>query len=166
MQLAEVIEEKKINIYDLGDISRYLLSIFTPKNDHATENGDKTPFYGFSEIYKFIFENVPNSKIFAIGGTDELTSTIYKTEGLFQNVIHLDSGIDVKQQFMQQLRDVDKDGALIFPPTFHEHHKSYLRDIFDLEVNKDPLNIKSLIFYGIQGLNVSEEDVSIIKQRE
>lgn len=83
MKLAEEIEEKNITIYDLGDISRYLLSIFTPKNDHANENSDKTPFYGFSEIYKFIFENVPNSKIFAIGGTDELTSTIYKTEGLF-----------------------------------------------------------------------------------
>lgn len=64
------------------------------------------------------------------------------------------------------MRDVDKNGVLLFPPTFHEHHKSYLRDIFDVEKNKDPLDLKSLIFYGIQGLNVSEEDVSIINQRE
>jgi len=28
------------------------------------------------------------------------------------------------------------------------------------------LNLKSLTFYGIQGLNVSEEDISVINQRK
>jgi hypothetical protein len=81
-----------VSIYDLGDISRYLLSVFTPQNDEA-------PFNGFVEIYKFIYENVPNSKIFVVGGSDELAQTIYDAEALFSHVIHLDSGIDVKGQF-------------------------------------------------------------------
>jgi hypothetical protein len=96
-----LIKEKNISIYDLGDISRYLLSIFTPKSE-------ETPFYGFAEIYKFIYEKVPNSKIFVIGGSDELASTMYTPENLFSNIIHLDSGIDVKSQFKYQLKDIDK----------------------------------------------------------
>jgi len=53
-----------------------LLSKFTPKNE-------ETKFYGFVDIYKFIYENVPNSKILVVGGSDELSSTVYNSQGLF-----------------------------------------------------------------------------------
>jgi hypothetical protein len=53
----------------------------------------------------------------------------------------------------------------LFEPSFHEHHKSYLRQIFSPE-NQSPLSLKSLTFYGIQGLNVSEEDIAVVNQKQ
>ena len=54
---------------------------------------------------------------------------------LFQNITHLDSQIDVKPKFKLQIEDRDKmTGEYLFQPTFHEHHRSYMRDHFQPEI--------------------------------
>ena len=91
-----------------------------------------------------------------IGGSDDISRSIYeantpraienlnevikeakldlvssKSHGLFETIIHVDSQIDVKPRFKLQIEDRDKvTGEYLFQPTYHEHHRSYLREIF------------------------------------
>ena len=71
-----------------------------------------------------------NSKIIVIGGSDDICKSVYDAK-LFDHIIHLDSMIDLKPMFKLQIEDIDKiTGTYLFEPTFHEHHRSYLRELF------------------------------------
>ena len=76
---------------------------------------EKKKLRNFIDLYKFIYENVPNSKIFVIGGSDEVCQSGYKSY-LFDHVIHFDCQIDVKQKYKLQLEDKDAQGNLLFNP--------------------------------------------------
>lgn len=62
-----------------------------------------------------------------------------------------------------------KTGDYLFEPTYHEHHRSYLREVFTqtevgTEKNQSDFHpLKTLTFYGVQGQNVSEEDFLTIQ---
>ena len=78
--------------------------------------------------------------------------------------------MDVKPKFKLQIEDRDKvTGAYLFQPTFHEHHRSYLRQVFSPEQNLKSettlvSGITDLIFYGVQGQNVSKEDFDLVNK--
>lgn len=67
----------------------------------------------FADLYEYIIGKVPNSKIFVIGGSDEVSRSGYKSK-LFDHVIHMDCQIDVKPKFKLQLEDKDASGKLLF----------------------------------------------------
>lgn len=91
---------------------------------------EQTNISNLHELYEYIYTNVPNSKIFVIGGSDEVCKSGYRSK-LFDHVVHLDSQIDVKPKFKHQIDDRDKNGNLLFMPQFFEHHRSYLREVFE-----------------------------------
>jgi len=88
IELAHEIRRKQMNIYDLGDISKYQLSKYSKDVKHEDSQS-------FVEIFRFIMNKVPHSKIILIGGSDEICKTVYKSH-LFENIIHIESQIDVK----------------------------------------------------------------------
>ena len=68
------------------------------------------------------------------------------------------------------MEDRDKvTGAYLFAPTYHEHHRSHLRDIFTSKAEglQQPSfrDLKSLTFYGVQGHIVSQEDLAILEAK-
>lgn len=73
----------------------------------------------------------------------------------------------MKPKFKLQIEDRDKaTGEYLFQPTYHEHHRSYLRNHFIPEQFKQEMVVRGLrnvVFYGVQGQIVSEEDTVIIK---
>lgn len=69
----------------------------------------------FVDLFEFITKKVPNSKIFVMGGSDEVCLSGYRSK-IFDHIIHLDSQIDVKPKFKLQLEDKDANGKLLFQP--------------------------------------------------
>jgi hypothetical protein len=65
---------------------------------------------------------IPNAKIIVIGGSDEICKSVYDSK-VFDHIIHMDSSIDVEPMFKLQIQD----GKVQYDPTYHEHHRSYLR---------------------------------------
>lgn len=66
--------------------------------------------------------NIPHAKIIVIGGSDEVCKSVYDSN-VFDHIVHMDSSIDVEPMFKLQI----KDGKVVYEPTYHEHHRSYLR---------------------------------------
>lgn len=106
-------------------------------------------------MVNYILEKVPRSKVILIGGSDDACKGLHEAEAI-KDIIHVDSQIDAKGRFKFQLHDKNKTGELLFKPSYHEHHGSYLRTLYlhDKEHRPD-----SLIFFGLQGHRVSQEDV-------
>ena len=69
----------------------------------------------------------------------------------------------MKGKFKIQIEDLNPLGQFIFEPTYHEHHRSYLREIF--EKNEPISDLKSLTFYGLQGAFVSQGDIDLVKSK-
>lgn len=67
-------------------------------------------------------------------------------------LIHIDPALDIKQLFRRQFDENE--------PTFHEHHQSHMRMIYEDQELRQKLNV---IHYGLQGHKVREEDVDYIK---
>jgi hypothetical protein len=80
-------------------------------------------------LIKYILNKVSNAKILIIGGSNDVCKAVYDSN-VFDNIIHLDSMVDVKSMFKMQIQDRDAKGKFVFDPSYHEHHKSYLRNIF------------------------------------
>lgn len=149
----------------MGNIRKYQLSKF---KDHSIPGG-KTILtegeYGaterkesFTEIYKFIFESIPKSRIIVLGGADDVCISLY-TSKLFSTIIHLDEAIDVQPMFKLQIPD-KKEGKFLFDPVYHEHHRSFLREVF----KKDQSDwLKQIVFYGLNGSIVSKQDLDLLK---
>ena len=49
---------------------------------------------------------------------------------MFSTIVHLDSAIDAQPKFKLVISDKDAEGKPVFPPAYHEHHRSFLRNIF------------------------------------
>lgn len=77
-------------------------------------------------------QKIPNSKIVVIGGSDDVCKSVYDSK-VFDHIIHMDSSIDVEPMFKLQI----KDGKVVYEPTYHEHHRSYLRQIFQEEKQEE-----------------------------
>lgn len=120
--LAPQLKSCGFHIYDLGDITKYQLSIY--QNNQETEKK-----HTLSEIINFILVKIENSKIVIIGGSDDVCKAIHEADQI-QDIIHIDSMIDAKDKFMLQLQDRNKQGELLFKPSYHEHHTSYLRTLY------------------------------------
>jgi hypothetical protein len=94
--LSEELKECQINLYDIGDLFKYQLSKYQKKVQQES----------FSKIYQYIFANIPNSKIFVVGGSDDISKSVYNSS-LFEHIVHIDSQIDVKPKFKLQIEDRD-----------------------------------------------------------
>ena len=67
-------------------------------------------------------------------------------------LISIDSQLDIKEKYRKQ---VDFE-----PPTFHEHHQSYLRMIYE---NKDVRSkIQRIIHFGLQSHRVAQKHVDFV----
>eukprot|EP00356_Strombidium_inclinatum_P009840 CAMPEP_0170483080 /NCGR_PEP_ID=MMETSP0208-20121228/2819_1 /TAXON_ID=197538 /ORGANISM="Strombidium inclinatum, Strain S3" /LENGTH=205 /DNA_ID=CAMNT_0010755991 /DNA_START=185 /DNA_END=802 /DNA_ORIENTATION=- len=137
IDLSEQLKQKKINIYDLGNISKYQLSKYKSKSRRQSINKmptspDKEPpleksltrdysdkslkiqgsanAYNFDQIYRYIFNCIPKSRIVVVGGSDDVCKSVYdscvkemdpelmmmdaehfSSEGLFDTIIHFES---------------------------------------------------------------------------
>ena len=106
--------------------------------------------YNFDQVFRYIFNNIPKARVVVIGGSDDVCRSVYEacaenkdvesihdtdkknTHGLFKTIVHFDSLVDVKPKFKLQIEDKDKKtGDYLFLPTYHEHHRSYIRDYFN-----------------------------------
>mmetsp|Transcript_72 Transcript_72/g.145 ORF Transcript_72/g.145 Transcript_72/m.145 type:complete len:326 (-) Transcript_72:480-1457(-) len=149
--------------------------------NHIEQSNQNTSNLNFDQLYNFIFRYIPKSKVIVIGGSDDIGKSVYESctlssldamnelmeeaqmeqikdkafDGVFRTVVHIDSQIDVKPKFMLQIEERDKiTGDYLFGPTYHEHHRSYLREVFIPEKpseEKRVMGIRDILFYGVQG---------------
>lgn len=150
--LANQLKQNGVQIYDLGEITKYQLSIY--QNNQQTKDS-KT----LTDVVNYILEKVPKSKIVLIGGSDDLCKGLHEAEAI-KDIIHIDSQIDAKERFKLQLNDKNSTGQPLFKPSYLEHHGSYLRTLYTHENVHRP---DSLIFFGLQGHRVSQEDVDWVR---
>lgn len=93
-------------------------------------------YNSFSYLYEYVMTKIPNSRIIVIGGSDEICKSVYDSK-VFDHIIHMDQSIDAKPMYKLEIAD----GRFKYEPTYHEHHRSYLRQIFAEE--KQPEESKS-----------------------
>jgi len=94
IELSQLIKSKNINIFDLGNISKYQLSMYKDKSrrysmdkiqhiglelNHIEQSHHNSSYINFDQLYNFILRSVPNSKIVVIGGSDDICRSVYET---------------------------------------------------------------------------------------
>lgn len=110
-----------MNIYDIGNITKYQLSKYLKKQQVENDEA-KLQQNSFSYLYQYVMLKIPNSKVIVVGGSDDICRSVYDSK-VFDHIVHMDSSIDVDPMFKLQIRD----GKTLYEPTYHEHHRSHLR---------------------------------------
>lgn len=88
--IANQLKENGVQLYDLGEITKYQLSIYQNQTDTEKKS--------MCEIINFILKSVPNSKIIMIGGADDACKGVHEAECI-EDIIHIESQIDAKERF-------------------------------------------------------------------
>jgi hypothetical protein len=99
--LASQLKECGVQIYDLGDITKYQLSIYQNSAEDQKDIDEKIT-KSLSEIIDFIIDKIPKSKVIVIGGSDDVCKGIHEGNRI-NEIIHIDSQIDTKARYKHQL---------------------------------------------------------------
>jgi hypothetical protein len=128
-----MLKQEQVNVFDLGNVRKYQLSKFKDKGGDLNmvegEFGSNEREQSLTEIYKLILGTIPKSRIILIGGADDVAISLYLSK-MFSTIVHLDSAIDAQPKFKLVISDKDAAGKPVFPPSYHEHHRSFLRNIY------------------------------------
>ena len=108
-----------------------------------------------------ILSKVRQSKVFVVGGSDEMTLSLIQAMEQVESLknkehgiraLHFDSSIDVKPKHQRQIDEED--------PTYHETNHSYFRQLFAEEVQVR--NLSEMTFVGVQGHRVTKHEVEVV----
>ena len=138
------ISEMKIKVYDCGNIkakSRNLEDLFTQIHDAVFQ----------------ILSQIINSKVFIVGGTDDLLFPVLKASSqIYQglNLLRIDPALDVKPKFMKRFDDEVE---------YFEHHLSHFRMI--LEDESIVKSLKQTTFFGLHGHKVTQKELDYVKSQ-